>query len=276
MTTPSDHAERAYVLGTHDAELDRLGFQHRLWSDVAVAHWKRAGFSRDHTILDVGCGPGFGSRDLAQLVGPEGRIIAIDESRRYVDFINHRGSPPGGAPIEARLGDVQSLDLPERSIDGAYARWVLCFTPEPEPVVAGVARALRPGACFAVQDYSNWMGLHWGPHNDTLPTIRRAIIAAYGDARADWAVGQRIPAFMTRNNLDIAEVRALARCARPHDLLWQWPETFFRLFLPRLVESGHLTTDELRAWETEWAALSADPAAMFFTPPQVEIIARKR
>src|SRR3954471_10837995 len=76
-----------YLLGTHDEELDRLGFQHSLWRDYATALWNRAGFSPGNRILDVGCGPGFGTLDLSQLTGPAGRVVAVDLSPKYVDHV---------------------------------------------------------------------------------------------------------------------------------------------------------------------------------------------
>lgn len=266
---------REYVLGTHDAELERLGLQHRLWADAAAALWRRAGFAPAHIILDVGCGPGFATRDLAQLVGPAGNVIAIDESPRYVQFVRSTPTPPGAGAIDAREGDVQRLDLPPASIDGAYARWVLSFTPEPDRVVAGIARALRPGAALAVHDYSHWMGLHWGPHNDTLPLLRRAILDAYSASQADSSVGAKLPAMMARRALDPVEIRPLARIARPGEAMWQWPRSFFATFLPKIVEGGFMTEADRLAIDAEWDALEKDPGAYFFTPPQVEIIARK-
>lgn len=267
--------DREYVLGTHDAEVARLGLQHRLWADTAHAQWRRARFGPGHTILDVGCGPGFAARDLAQLVGLTGSVIAIDESPRYVEFVRTTPTPPGAGPIEPREGDVQDLDLPESSIDGAYARWVLSFTPDPEAVICGVARALRPGAALAVHDYSHWMGLHWGPRNETLPLLRRGILAAYDAARADSSVGARTPAMMARHGLDPIEIRPLARVARPDQPMWHWPRSFFRTFLPKIVEGGHMPEVDREAIEAEWDANEQDPGAYFFTPPQVEIIARK-
>src|SRR5258706_9610034 len=76
--------ERDYVLGTHDQEVERLALQHRVWRPRALDAWRRAGFTVDQTLLDIGCGPGNASLDLAEIVGPGGRVIAIDRSRRFL------------------------------------------------------------------------------------------------------------------------------------------------------------------------------------------------
>jgi len=79
--------ERDYLLGTHDEELARLALQHRVWRPRALDAWRRAGFTVGQTLIDVGCGPGYASLDLAEMVGPSGRIVAIDRSRRFLDAL---------------------------------------------------------------------------------------------------------------------------------------------------------------------------------------------
>ena len=79
--------ETEYVLGTDRAELERLGLQHQLWLAQATAAWERAGFRRGHQILDVGCGPGFATLDLAQRVGRRGKVVAVDISHRFLTHL---------------------------------------------------------------------------------------------------------------------------------------------------------------------------------------------
>ena len=136
MNRPGDE----YVLGTHDAELIRLGLQHRLWSREAFDLWERAGIGPGARVLDVGSGPGHAAFDLAQLVTLSGRVIAVDESERFIRYLTAQAEVRGAINIDASVRDVQDLQTPAESVDFAYARWVLCFTPRPDEVVAGVAR----------------------------------------------------------------------------------------------------------------------------------------
>jgi len=66
--------ERDYVLGTHHEEIARLRLQHRVWRARVLEAWRGAGFAPGHTLLDIGCGPGYAALDLAEIVGPGGRI----------------------------------------------------------------------------------------------------------------------------------------------------------------------------------------------------------
>jgi len=79
--------EREYVLGTGESEIDRLGLQHSVWRADAAAAWRAAHFRPGDTILDVGCGPGFAALDLADLVRPGGRVLAVDQSQRFLEHV---------------------------------------------------------------------------------------------------------------------------------------------------------------------------------------------
>jgi hypothetical protein len=65
MSTPED---RDYVVGTHDAEIERLRLQHHLWRHRVLDCWRRAKLRRGYRVADIGAGPGYASLDLADLV----------------------------------------------------------------------------------------------------------------------------------------------------------------------------------------------------------------
>jgi len=269
-----DHRE--YALGTHDAEIVRLGVQHRLWSAAAFALWERAGIRAGHTVLDVGCGPGYTSRDLAGIAGPTGKVVAIDESARFIAHLEGRPRRPSEAAIEPRIGDVQRLELEPGSVDAAYERWVLCFVKDAEAVVRGVARALRPGGVFAIQDYVHYEGILLAPESGPFRHFVRVVADAWRDHGGDTEIGQRLPALLARHGLDPVEISPLHRVARPRSPLWTWPTVFIETYGPRLVEEGRLTAAEHEALVEDWDAHSRDPGAFFVSPPMVEIVAVKR
>ncbi len=80
-------ADRDYVLGTHDDEIYRLGFQHRVWRPRALDAWTRARIGDGSRVIDFGAGPGFATMDLAEIVGPTGAVYALERSRRFLDTL---------------------------------------------------------------------------------------------------------------------------------------------------------------------------------------------
>ena len=265
-----------YILGTHDAELRRLGFQHRVWSREAAGLWDRAGFGPGQRIVDVGCGPGFASLDLAGLVGSAGRILSVDESPHFLDHLRTRSTAWGLGNVEVYQQDVQELSLPAGGADGAYARWVICFVENPDAVVAAVAGTLRPGGVFAVQDYLYYRALRLCPDGRMMEKVIAAVDASWRARKGDPDICRRLPTIMARHGFEIRDARPIVRCARPGSALWDWPGSFFRNYLPTLVANGYLTPADQADFEKEWAEHSANPNAVFCTPIVMDIIAVKK
>lgn len=268
--------EEEYLLGTHDAEIARLGFQHQVWRAEAAHGWERAGFRRGHRLLDVGCGPGHTTFDMAALVGDSGEVVGVDLSPRFIAHMNAQAAARGVNNVRARVQNVEQLEVDESSFDGAYTRWVLCFVEDPEAVVAGVARALRPGARFVVQDYLNYTGITFAPPSDAFSRGIAAVARSWRGRGGDPDVGTRLAAMMIRRGLEVTSVTPIVRIARPGSALWQWPETFFRGYLPNLVEWGLLAADDAAAFVNEWETRSGDSSAFLLTPPMVEVIGTRK
>jgi SAM-dependent methyltransferase len=267
--------QREYALGTGDAEIIRLGLQHKMWSAAAFAIWERAGIRAGHAVLDIGCGPGYTSRDLAGVVTPKGRVVAVDESARFIEHLQKRPPGPAEAAIDAQLGDVQQLSLDADSFDAAYQRWVLCFVKDPDAAVRGVARALKRGGIFVSQDYMHYEGILLAPPSEPFRRFVRVVAEAWRDHGGDTEIGMRLPTILAKHGLRTVEISPLHRVARPGSPLWTWPTIFIESYGPKLVEEGRLTRAEHEALVADWKAHASDPAAYFVSPPMVDIIAVK-
>ncbi|MBA3322236.1 MAG: methyltransferase domain-containing protein, partial [Pyrinomonadaceae bacterium] len=244
--------EQEYVLGTDDEELTRLGLQHELWREVALQGWKRGGFKAGHALLDVGCGPGYAAFDLARLVGDGGQVVGVDVSHRFVNHLNAQREARGLKNVTAQMMNVEELDLPASVFDGAFARWVLCFVSSPAAVVDGVARSLKRDGTFVVQDYCHYEGVTIGPPNGIFARVFGAVAETWRARGGDPNVGSVVPSLMERCDLEVKEINAISRVARPGTPLWQWPETFFKNYLPTLVELGSITEAEKKVFENAW------------------------
>ena len=97
-------SERDYVLGTHDEEVARLGRQHDVWRPQVLDALRRAGVGPGQCVLDIGAGPDFATTDLAQIVGPRGRVIAFERSRRFIHVLKARAAALGLAPTPPLRG----------------------------------------------------------------------------------------------------------------------------------------------------------------------------
>ena len=101
------------------------------------------------TVLEPGPGMGFFTLELARLVGPAGRVVAVDVQPKMLDKLKRRASSNGLQDrIETRLVEKGSMALSDLKgkVDFALAFAMVHETPDPSPFFREVQEALKPGA----------------------------------------------------------------------------------------------------------------------------------
>jgi ubiquinone/menaquinone biosynthesis C-methylase UbiE len=115
-------------------------------AEVALAaHPPRPG----DRLLDIGCGYGDTTRRLAELVGPEGRVVGVDVSEPFLELGREEAAAQGLDNIDYRFGDVQIADL-GGPYDYVFSRMGVMFFANPVQALRNVREAMRPGARFCV------------------------------------------------------------------------------------------------------------------------------
>src|SRR4051812_24820027 len=266
--------ERDYVLGTHDAEIERLGLQHRVWRPHMLDAFARAGIRPGLTILDVGAGPGFAALDLAEIVGPTGRVIAAERSRRFLEALAARAERLGLGNVETIQVDVAESGLGEDIADAVWCRWLLSFVADRRRAVAHIAAALRPGGTAIFHeygDYGSWRAL---PPSPDLDRFRDLAMTSWRDAGGEPDVALELPPLLAAEGLEIVSARPLVQIVGRGDFAWQWPAAFMASGARRLAELGYVDAEE---GERLAGALDGMPAGtLMMTPLVAEIIARKK
>ena len=103
-------------------------------------------------MLDVGCGPGYFARLLAEAVGPEGRVVGIDPSPEMIAYASRKAGHASNCQF--RVGTAESLDLPAEQFDVVVSSLVMHHLPEDlrVPALREMRRVLRPGATLLVAE----------------------------------------------------------------------------------------------------------------------------
>ena len=265
----------AYILGTDQEELKRLELQHSIWSSESHVGWRAAGFNRGDSILDLGCGPGSCSVELAKIVGPDGRIISIDRSESFIRYLNALKTEQN-LPIDAIHADFDGMDLQAESLDGMYVRWALAWVPNPKDVIEKVLNALKPGSKLVIHEYYNWSTHSIFPEYPNIKQCIDSALKSFKDSDSEIDVGAHIPQYLDELGASIHSTRLMAKLAEPGTEVWKWPVTFYKSYFPRLVESGYLKQRMVDQAFSELKIIEALPYARLACPTMIEIIAEKR
>ena len=198
-------------------------------------------------LLDAGCGIGDDVRALAQIVGPQGRVVGIDKSQTLLD-IARKGSEGVDLSGEFVLGDVSCLDIADSSFDGCRAERVLQHCDNPEQVLSEMVRVVRPGGCVVVVDvdYDSMIT------SLTNHALARKLTQAKCDVVRNGWIGRQLPGLFRRCRL--ADIRVFPTVLYytdfdPEDSYWEF-----------LFTLGHqldiLTADDIAEIKNDMQRLS--------------------
>lgn len=158
MTETSD----TYTHGHHESVLRSHIWRNAENSAAFLLSRLRSG----DRLLDVGCGPGTISVDLARLVEP-GEVTAIDVSEEVIE--RARSLAGSGAPtnLDFRVGNVYALDFADETFDVVYAHQVLQHLSDPVSALREIRRVLRDDGVLAVRD-ADYSSFIWYPADARL------------------------------------------------------------------------------------------------------------
>jgi ubiquinone/menaquinone biosynthesis C-methylase UbiE len=268
--------EKSYVIGTHDAEIERLGVQHRVWRPSVLDLWERGGITTGQTVLDIGAGPGHATLDLAEIVGRDGKVIALERSHRFLTALSAFAAERGLSNIETVEADLLEYVWPEAVADRAWCRWVLAFINDPAKVLRGIARALKPGGKLLIQEYYDYASWHLAPRSPQFEDYVAKIIAKWRASGGEPNVGLALPHLLPEAGLEIEFVRPVAFAARMNDFAANWPMDFARQYIPVMLADGDIGKAEAEGVAALLDRYEADPNALVVTPGLLQIAACKR
>jgi SAM-dependent methyltransferase len=226
-------------------------------------------------LLDVGCGPGSLTIDLARRVAP-GRVVGVDLSDAVVTEARSTAAADGVANVSFTAGDFRSVDFEPASFEVVHAHQVLQHLRDPVGALASMAGLVRPGGRVAVRD-SDYSGMIWSPASPYLDRWLQIYLAVTRQNGAEANAGRWLLAWTRAAGLsDVAFTTSTWTFATDETRRWWaglWAErTVASSFAEQAVAYGIATAAELAEVSAGWTEWAGDPAAVFVIP-HGEIIA---
>ena len=258
----------AYLHGHHESVLR----SHRWRTLENSAAYLLPHLSSEFHVLDVGCGPGTITADLAARVT---HVTAVEHTSAALDLA--RGQMATYTNVSYVVSDVHSLGLPDDSFDVVHAHQVLQHVADPVRALREMRRVCKPRGLVAVRD-SDYLGFAWFPEtpafDDWMRLYQQAAAAKHGEPQA----GRRLLSWARAAGFtDITPSSSTWCFATVEDRRYwggMWADRILQSALTsQLLESGLATPVELQAISDAFQAWVSNEDG-WFSILHGEIVAR--
>jgi len=162
----------------------------------------RLGVRPGQTVLDLGCGTGDHTREVAELVAPGGRVTGVDFSASMIAEATRRQAA-SDAPATFEQGDAQQLRFETGAFDACRTERMLCHVPDHQVALREMVRVTRSGGRVGVLDVD--LAGTFIDHSDV--TVTSAFVATLADVIRNPWIGRTLRRVMAEVGLVDIDVR---------------------------------------------------------------------
>jgi ubiquinone/menaquinone biosynthesis C-methylase UbiE len=249
MATVTD----SYILGGGTAGFDRMKVLSRVLHPATCALFERAGVGPELHCLDVGCGTGDTSFELARRVGARGRVLGIDLDPVKLDLARRDAGVLGLPHIEFRLADANEL-TDARKFDVIYLRLLLTHLPAPDKTLKNLTALLRPGGVTIAEDI-DFTGYFCHPANAAHDRYCELYTRTTQSKGVDPNIGPRLPGLLMGAGLSRVQMNLVQQVNLVGETK-RIPALTMSIIADAVVAGGHASRDEVERIVTELAELA--------------------
>ena len=263
--------ESTYIMRGGPEGRERLRLVTRVMAPATTALLDRVGVADDANCLDVGCGGGDVTLELARRAR-EGRVVGLDLDEAKLEIARAEARAAGVDNVEYRCGDLRSAEL-GAGYDVVHVRFVLSHLVDPQAAVDRLVGLLRPGGVLVVTDIEKTATICEPPHRSFARYIELYVLAARSRG-VDPDIGPRLPAILAGAGCSPVHVNVAQPVGRRPDGY----EGDVKLTAPITLETiaatiltlGLAEQEELDATVDDLYRLAADDETLIGAPRMVQ------
>ena len=221
--------------------------------------------------LDIGCGGGDVTFEIARLVGPHGRVIGIDMDQVKLDLGRAAAAEKRLTNVEFRVENVNDWNEPN-SYDFVFCRFLLEHLSRPVDLLRRMWGAVNLGGILAVED-ADFAGLFCEPANEGFEFYARMFPRLLARRGGDGAAGSKLYRYFLEADIPNPGLKLVQRAdsAEQKNLTLSTLEAIG----DGIVDEGLATHDELLAAITSLAEFTNDPTTIIGGPRIFQVWARR-
>lgn len=261
-----------YTIEGGSAGKARLDVLSSVMYEATTSLLVRAGVAPGDRCIDLGCGGGHVSRQLARLVGPRGTVIGVDLDPEVLSLARHDADREGLSNVTFHASDATSV--PGGPYDLAYARFLLSHVGDPTAVLSAMSGALAPGGLVIVED-TDFPGNFCYPDSPAyrrFGELYRETVRRRG-GNAD--IGPALPSLLQAAGIAEVAVNVVQPTGLSGDVKRLTPLTLERIW-QSVLEEGLASQADLEMLDADLRDLCDDPSTVMSAARVIQAWGRKR
>jgi SAM-dependent methyltransferase len=254
--------ESTYTLEVGAKGQERLIILNHICNPSTINFLRSIGLTKGSSVLDVGCGIGILSSEIARLVGPKGRVVGVDISLEQLEVARSLLANQK-AQVDFIEKSVSEIDTLGEQFDIVYSRFMLCHLKEPEVAISKMLKLLKPGGMFACEDSAFFEHSSCLPDSTAYNQWKDFLRKQAQVHKTDFTIGQRLPQILKNMGFQVSCVQVCEPVLRT-----PYEKKSLRLgvaeITPDLVKAGLIRVEDSE--ETQRALEVFEREDHFFVP----------
>lgn len=250
MTTspvPQPH-DGEYVMGHSPIEYERLEIQARVMEPLTDSMFRRAGVTPGMRVLDIGCGVGDVSFLARRFIGETGEVIGVDSDPGCVEVAKRRAAQRGITNVRFEVVDFRQFES-DSPFDAVVGRLILMYQGDRVSAIQHCLSLLRTDGLLALQDVLlESSATRSFPEIPLFHTYTHWCAEALRRGGAHVRNGVDLPRLFEQAGLAVAGTEWGQNSAdKRDDLFFRYLDKFIQPFIPKIVEFGIASENEMQA-----------------------------